>query len=81
MVIAFAGGVLGCALGYLSDGLTATSIVTNGQGGGGKSVILSMVVDAKTIAVGLVFTFIMGAVGGCVPAISAMRLKPLESLR
>jgi putative ABC transport system permease protein len=80
LVIAFAGGILGCALGYLCDGLTATSIVSSGQGGG-KSVILRLVVDATTIGVGLLFTFIMGAVGGLVPALSAMRLKPLESLR
>ena len=81
LVIAFAGGILGCAVGYLSDGLTATSIVSGGQGGGGKSVILRLVVDWTTIGYGLLVTLIMGAVGGLVPALTAMRLKPLESLR
>jgi ABC-type antimicrobial peptide transport system permease subunit len=80
LVIAFIGGLLGCALGSLCDGLTATSIVSSGQGGG-KSVILRLVVDAQTIGVGLLLTFIMGSVGGLVPALSAMRLRPLESLR
>jgi ABC-type antimicrobial peptide transport system permease subunit len=81
LVIAFAGGLLGCALGYLFDGYTATSIVGAGQGGGGKSVILQLVVDARVLGAGVLLTFIMGAVGGLVPALSAMRLKPLESLR
>jgi ABC-type antimicrobial peptide transport system permease subunit len=81
LVIAFAGGLLGCALGYLSNGYTATSIVGSGQGGGGKSVILQLVVDARVLGAGVLLTFIMGAVGGLVPALSAMRLKPLESLR
>jgi ABC-type antimicrobial peptide transport system permease subunit len=80
LAIAFAGGLLGCALGYLSDGYTATSIVGSGQGGG-KSVILKLVVDAKVLGAGVLMTFIMGAVGGLVPALTAMRLKPLESLR
>jgi len=80
LVIAFAGGILGCALGYLCDGLTATSIVTRGEGGG-KSVILRLVVDARTIGIGLLLTFIMGSAGGLVPALTAMRLRPLESLR
>jgi ABC-type antimicrobial peptide transport system permease subunit len=80
LAIAFAGGLLGCALGYLCDGYTATSIVGSGQGGG-KSVILKLVVDGQVLGAGILLTFIMGAVGGLVPALSAMRLRPLESLR
>jgi ABC-type lipoprotein release transport system permease subunit len=81
LVIAFVGGIAGCMLGYLCNGVTATSIVSSGAGGGGKSVILRLVVDATTIGYGLLLTLIMGSVGGLVPALSAMRLKPLESLR
>jgi putative ABC transport system permease protein len=80
LALAFFGGILGCALGSLCNGVTATSVVSSGQGGG-KSIILKLVVDANVIGVSLLFTFIMGAVGGLVPALSAMRLKPLESLR
>ena len=80
LVIAFAGGILGCALGYITDGWTATSFVSSGQGGG-RGVILRLVVDWTTIGYGLLVTLIMGAVGGLVPALTAMRLKPLESLR
>jgi putative ABC transport system permease protein len=80
LAIAFVGGILGCAVGYLCDGATATSIITSGQGGG-RGVILHLVVDARIIGVGLLLTFIMGAAGGLVPAMTAMRLRPLESLR
>ena len=80
MVIAILGGLLGCALGSLADGWTASSIVSSG-GGGGKSIVLKLSVDANVLATGVVFTLVMGAIGGALPALSAMRLKPLESLR
>jgi ABC-type lipoprotein release transport system permease subunit len=81
LVIAFIGGVLGCGLGSLTDGWTANSIVSSGAGGGGKFVVLKLTVDGATLAVGFFFTLVMGSVGGLVPSLSAMRLKPLESLR
>jgi putative ABC transport system permease protein len=81
LVIALVGGLLGCAIGYLTNGWTATSIVSGGQGGGGKFVVLELVVGADTLLTGLLLVLAMGAVGGLLPAISAMRLKPLESLR
>jgi ABC-type lipoprotein release transport system permease subunit len=81
LAIALVGGLLGCALGYLCDGWTATSIISSGGGGGGKTVVLKLAVDANTLAVGLLFTLVMGALGGLVPSLSAMRLRPLESLR
>jgi ABC-type antimicrobial peptide transport system permease subunit len=80
MLIALVGGVIGCALGFLANGLTATSIVSSGPGGG-KSVVLKLVVDADILAVGMLFTLGMGAVGGLLPSLTAMRLRPLESLR
>ncbi len=46
-----------------------------------KSVIFEMVVEPNTLALGLLFTLIMGALGGLLPAWTAMRLRPLESLR
>jgi ABC-type lipoprotein release transport system permease subunit len=80
VVIALVGGVLGCAVGSLANGLSATSVVSS-TGGGGKSVVLRLAVDGNILATGLVFTVVMGFLGGLVPALSAMRLKPLESLR
>jgi hypothetical protein len=80
LVIALIGGALGCALGSLADGWEASSIVSGGQGGG-KSVLLKLVVDANILSAGMLFTLLMGGVGGLLPALSAMRLRPLEALR
>lgn len=79
LMIALVGGALGCALGSLADGWTATSIVA-GQGGG-KSVVLQLVINTDIIATGILLTLVMGLLGGLLPALSAIRLKPLEALR
>ena len=42
---------------------------------------LKFIVDYQTIAAGMLFTLIMGRLGGLVPALSAMRMEILESLR
>jgi putative ABC transport system permease protein len=80
LVIALVGGLIGCALGSLCDGWSASSIVSAGQGSN-KTIVLKMTVDANTIAAGLLFTLSMGALGGLVPSLSAMRLRALESLK
>jgi len=79
--IALVGGIIGCALGMLSNGWSATSIVGSGQGGFGKTVIFRLVVDANTLGIGILLTLFMGLLGGLLPALNAMRLRPLESLR
>jgi cell division protein FtsX len=81
LVIALVGGLIGCAVGSLANGWSATSVVSSGPGGGGKSVVLRLIVDGNIYAVALVFTVGMGLIGGFFPALSAMRLRPLESLR
>ncbi|MCE9553718.1 MAG: ABC transporter permease [Planctomycetes bacterium] len=81
IVIGLIGGLLGLGLGMLCDGVTATSIVSSGPGGG-KSVVLRLTVDGQILAVGLLLTLAMGFIGGLFPALlSAVRLKPLEALR
>ena len=81
MVIALLGGALGCGLGYLADGWTASSIASSGPGSGMKSLLLELTVDAQVLSAGMLFTFLMGAAGGLLPALTAIRLKPLDSLR
>lgn len=78
--IALIGGLLGCALGSLCHGLSATSVVSSGPGGG-KFVVLRLTVDADVLLAGLLVALGMGLLGGLFPALSALRLKPLESLR
>lgn len=79
LVLALAGGLLGCLVGLVADGWTARSIMSGG--GGGKFVVLKLVVSREILATGLLLSLFMGALGGFIPAVSAMRLKALESLR
>jgi putative ABC transport system permease protein len=79
-VLSIVGGLIGCAIGSLCDGLTASSIVSGAQGGG-KSVVLRMTVDASTLAMGMLLSILMGIIGGLIPSVSAMRLTALEALR
>lgn len=80
LALAVVGGAVGCALGSLSHGYAASSIISGGQGGG-KSVVLTLVVDWRVLTAGMVFSLFLGCMGGLLPALSAMRLKALDSLR
>lgn len=80
LLIAAIGGALGCCLGLFANFFEATSSLSGGQGGG-KSVALKFIVDYQTLAAGMLFTLIMGRLGGLVPALSAMRMEILDSLR
>jgi putative ABC transport system permease protein len=82
MLIAILGGFLGLIVAYLAfDGRTVTSIISSGQGGGGKTVVLQLTYGLSVFASGAIFALLMGAIGGFIPAFSAMRLRPLESLK
>ncbi|MFO0905448.1 MAG: ABC transporter permease [Pirellulales bacterium] len=80
LVIALLGGAIGCLLGSFVDGVTATSIVGSGQGGG-KSVVLKLIVDSDIVFKCLTLSIAMGLIGGIYPALSTLRLRPLEILR
>lgn len=81
LAIAFVGGVVGCVIGYFANGFEAASTLSGGQGGAQKSVSLKLIVDYQTIAAGMLFTLVMGRLGGLVPALSAMRMEILDSLK
>jgi hypothetical protein len=83
LLIAVVGGLLGCALGALgtvASGGKMTSIIGS-EGGWGKTVELRLLVTANTVLIGVLLSMVMGFKGGLFPALSAMRLKPLESMR
>lgn len=80
LMLALIGGTIGCLLGLIVDGWSASSIISSGQGGG-KSVVFKLIVDRKILLGGLTFSLIMGNIGGLLPALSAMRVRPLESVR
>jgi putative ABC transport system permease protein len=75
VLLSILGGLIGCAIGYWCNGLSASSQMNN------KSVMLKLVVDARIMGVGMLFSVIMGCLGGLLPALSAIRLKMLDSLR
>ncbi len=81
LLLAALGGALGCLIGYQVHGVKASSIASAGPGSGMKTILLELTVDAQVLSAGMLFTLVMGAVGGLLPALSAMRLKPLDSLR
>jgi putative ABC transport system permease protein len=82
LLIALLGGMLGCLIAYLAfDGWTVTSLISSGPGGGGKTVILRVTFDLGIFIWGLLFSVIMGNLGGLLPSWTAMRLRPLESLK
>jgi ABC-type lipoprotein release transport system permease subunit len=80
ILLALVGGLFGCALGSLANGWSATTQLTAGQGGG-KSVMLKLIVDARILGLGMLFSLVMGCLGGLLPALSAIRMKVLDSLR
>jgi ABC-type antimicrobial peptide transport system permease subunit len=88
LAIALLGGLIGVLLVLILDqiasaawgGLTVTSTVTAGQGGG-KSVVTKLVFGFDVVTSGILFTIVMGRLGGLLPSVGAMRLGILESLR
>jgi len=88
LAIAIIGGLVGVLLVLLVDGaasviqggLTITSNVSAGQGGG-KTVVTRLLFGTDAFAGGMLFTMIMGRLGGLLPSVGAMRLGILESLR
>ena len=61
--------------------MTTGGTIVGGTGGGGKSVVLQLAVSPDIIAKGILLTLLMGLLGGLLPALSAMRMKPLDALR
>lgn len=80
IVLGMIGGILGCAVGSLCDGWSATSSVSSG-GGGGKTIVLKLVVDYNIWLIGIALSFMMAFIGGLFPALNAVRLKTLDVLR
>lgn len=80
LLIAILGGMLGVLLGSLIHGIEQTGQLSSGQGGG-KTVVFRMIVNKPVITTAIVFTLVMGFLGGLLPAVSAMRQKALDAVR
>jgi ABC-type lipoprotein release transport system permease subunit len=75
VLLGLAGGVLGCALGCLAQGWSASSLIGN------RNMVFTLRVDAAMLCVAVLFTLGMGVVGGLLPALATLRVRPLEALR
>jgi len=75
ILLAVLGGAIGCAIGWWCNGVSASSQMM------GKSVMLKLVFDWRILGAGMLFSIVMGCLGGLLPALSAIRLKMLDSLR
>jgi putative ABC transport system permease protein len=88
LAIALIGGLVGVLMIVLVDGvatayqggLTITSSISGGQGSG-KTVVTKLIFGTDVLAGGILFTIVMGRLGGLLPSVGAMRLGILESLR
>ena len=75
ILISLIGGLLGVALGAATNGLTRSASI------GARQIDFAFRVDVGILAFAALFTVVMGILGGLLPALSAMRIKPLEALR
>jgi putative ABC transport system permease protein len=75
LVIALIGGMLGILCGYALNGLTLSVAV------GVKQVAFAFRVTTPMLETVAAFTLAMGILGGMLPAISAMTVKPLDAFR
>jgi ABC-type antimicrobial peptide transport system permease subunit len=75
VLISLIGGGLGLGLGYATNGLTRSTAV------GSRQIEFAFKVDGGIVLLAGGFTVGMGIMGGLLPAMSAMRIKPLEALR
>src|SRR5579875_2795315 len=74
-LIAVIGGLLGMALGAATNGIRRSVAL------GARHIDFAFRVDGKILLFAGMFSLIMGILGGLLPALSAMRIKPLEALR
>src|SRR5262249_7390577 len=59
LLFSFLGGGIGLALGYLVNGVEQVSLLSSGQGGG-KTVVLTMIVNSAVLLTVLIFVLMMG---------------------
>ena len=77
VILALAGGALGCLLALPVNGLTTAS----GQTPSFSEVAFAFQVTPAILARGLVFATVMGVIGGLLPAFRAARLPITSALR
>jgi hypothetical protein len=79
LLLAVIGGGLGCLLGSLTHGNTASNLA--GTRTMAVNQVFTLNVDLQTQAIAIIFLLAMGALGGLLPALATVRVSPLEALR
>jgi ABC-type antimicrobial peptide transport system permease subunit len=74
ILIAVIGGMLGVALGAAANGITRSASL------GARQIDFALRIDGNILIFAGLFAIVMGILGGLLPALSAMRVKPLEAL-
>ena len=77
LILAFAGGIIGAALGWVAFNGNAV----NTLGGGNTQVVFQLMVTPVLISLGLLMALGVGLVGGLIPAAHAARLPVATALR
>jgi putative ABC transport system permease protein len=75
IMVSLIGGGLGMLLGYSANGFTQRFTIS------GHEVQFRFLVDGPLLLLAAGFSMIMGIMGGLLPALSAMRVRPLEAFR
>ncbi len=75
LLISAVGGFLGISLGYAANGVTTSTSIS------AREVQLAFTIDQTTVIIASIATFLMGLMGGLLPALSVVRIQPLEALR
>jgi len=76
-MLAFAGGMLGCALAYRWNGYTTATMGFETF----SEIVFQFAVTPRLVVQGLVFAVIVGIIGTLLPAIRASRLPVIEALK
>jgi putative ABC transport system permease protein len=74
-ILALAGGILGCALSLLMNGMRASSTGSMGE------ISFAFRATAVDLVYGLLFALTMGIIGSFLPALSAARMPIMSALR
>lgn len=75
VLISLIGGLAGGAIGYFANGFTRSMVI------GAREVAFAFHVSPTILGAAVGFSAFMGIIGGVLPALSAMRVSPLEALR
>jgi putative ABC transport system permease protein len=75
ILISLIGGLLGIGIGIAVNGISLSTAI------GAREVAFAFRVTETTIAFAMAFTLAMGILGGLLPALSVVRIQPLEALR